>query len=114
MMLGGILMETLLWWEERETSLTSGPPSLFGGKHSASFNTTHHCSEKTTEGTQVGIAWPPMSPEGDAPKNSGFITVLAKHRLTPAVCGTACPLAQLRGIYVISLARQVFINSLLT
>ena len=64
----GILVEALFWWEEKETSLTSGPPSLFGGKHSASFNTTHHCSEKTTGGTQVGTAWPLCLPRKMRPR----------------------------------------------
>lgn len=73
-----------------KTSLTSGPPSLFGGKHSASFNMTHHCSGKTTEGIQ-GIAWPPMSPAGRCPQEQRIHYSLGKTPLTPAVCGTARP-----------------------
>lgn len=101
------------WWEEREAPLTPGPPSLSGGKYSASFNTQHHCSEKTTEQTQVGIAWLPLSPQENAFESRGFITALAKHQLTPAVHGTAQPPAQQRGIDRVSLPLQIFINSLL-
>jgi hypothetical protein len=88
--------------EQREIPLTSGSHSLFGSK-----------CEETTEQTQVGISWPPISFQENALECTGFITALAKHQHAPAACGTAQPPAQWRGIEVVSLPLQVFINSLL-
>lgn len=91
-----------------------GPTSTFSlANVNASFHSPHHCSEKTTAWTQVGIAWPPLRLQENAPECTGFITALAKHQHMAAARGTAQPAAQWRGREVVNLPLQVFINFLL-